>query len=126
MSTSAYKSPRASRVRVLKTQLVVGLDDGREIRVPLDWFPRLQRAANAARQNFRMIGDGVGIRWPDIDEDLSVSGLLREGQVVDARRVHARIFRSFRHVDAPGLKPRTQQHTRVGPDRPTTRPTPEA
>jgi hypothetical protein len=45
--------------------------------VPLVWFPRLLRATPAQRDNYELLGDGVGIHWPDIDEDLSVAGLLR-------------------------------------------------
>jgi hypothetical protein len=56
--------------------LQVRLSDGREIRVPLEWFPRLRDATPEQRSNWRMIGKGVGIHWPDIDEDLSVSGLM--------------------------------------------------
>lgn len=63
-------------VRVTDDALVVRLADGRELSVPLAWFPKLQAAPLAARQQWRLIGGGVGIRWPEIDEDLSVAGLL--------------------------------------------------
>jgi hypothetical protein len=59
--------------------LQVRLADGREVRVPLEWFPKLRDATAEQRANWRLIGRGVGIHWPDIDEDLSVPGLLGHG-----------------------------------------------
>jgi hypothetical protein len=56
--------------------LVVQLSDGRAIATPLEWFPRLRNATDRQRANWRLIGDGVGIHWPDVDEDISVEGLL--------------------------------------------------
>ena len=53
------------------------LADGRKISAPLVWFPRLLHATTDQRRNFEFLGDGEGIHWPDIDEDLSVAGLLR-------------------------------------------------
>ena len=57
--------------------LRVRLTDGREIGVPLEWFPRLRDATPEQRSHWRLIGRGVGIHWEDLDEDLSVVGLLR-------------------------------------------------
>ena len=54
----------------------VRLSDGREISAPLEWFPRLYHATEAQRQQWELIGGGVGIHWEDIDEDISVAGLL--------------------------------------------------
>jgi hypothetical protein len=68
--------PRASVVSIDDENLNVRLDDGRTVSVPLAWFPRLLTATTDQRQNFRLIGGGEGIRWPEIDEDLSVAGLL--------------------------------------------------
>ena len=77
MSTSAIRiEPRAVDVRVTEDALVVRLADGRELSVPLAWFPRLQAAPAPARQEWRLLGGGVGIHWPQVDEDLSVAGLL--------------------------------------------------
>ncbi|MFI5329652.1 MAG: DUF2442 domain-containing protein [Desulfobaccales bacterium] len=56
--------------------LQVSLTDGREIRVPLEWFPMLRDASPEERQNWRLIGRGIGIHWPDLDEDVSLEGLL--------------------------------------------------
>jgi Protein of unknown function (DUF2442) len=57
-------------------ELVVLLEDGRELRVPLEWFPRLQQATREQRQSFRFIGGGIGLNWPEVDEHLSIKGLL--------------------------------------------------
>ena len=67
----------ATKVRVTPTFLRVLLTDGREIAAPLRWFPRLQKASKAQRAKWRLIGGGVGIHWEDIDEDISVPGLLK-------------------------------------------------
>ena len=56
--------------------LIVDLADGRTITVPLAWFPRLAHGTAAERANWRLIGGGVGIHWPDLDEDISVESLL--------------------------------------------------
>ena len=69
--------PRATDVAVDADNLMVDLADGRRVTVPLAWFPRLLHASPEQRRNWRLIGDGYGIHWPDVDEDLSVSGLLR-------------------------------------------------
>ena len=69
--------PRASDVRVDDDELVVQLVDGRRVAVPLAWFPRLLRATKAERDAWELLGDGEGIHWPEVDEDISVAGLLR-------------------------------------------------
>jgi hypothetical protein len=57
-------------------RLHVRLSDGREISAPLDWFPRLHNAPDEERQDWELIGGGVGIHWETLDEDISVAGLL--------------------------------------------------
>jgi len=69
--------PLATGVELSETMLKVVLDDGRELAVPIEWFPRLRDASSSERANWRFIGHGEGIHWPDIDEDISVVGLLR-------------------------------------------------
>jgi hypothetical protein len=64
-------------VKVTNEHLVVTLADGRELSAPLAWFPRLTEATDEQRRKWRLIGRGHGIHWPDIDEDISVAGLLR-------------------------------------------------
>ena len=56
--------------------LHVRLVDGREVGVPVSWFPRLENASLSERKNWRLIGDGIGIHWEDLDEDLSIQALL--------------------------------------------------
>jgi Protein of unknown function (DUF2442) len=63
-------------VEVDDDSLSVDLADGRRLIVPLVWFPRLLHARPDQRRSWRLIGDGRGIHWPDVDEDLSVDGLL--------------------------------------------------
>lgn len=78
MSTSAPNAgERVKDVHLGDDTLSVDLLDGRTITVPLAWYPRLLHASPAARNNWRVAGGGFGIRWPDIDEDLSTEGLLR-------------------------------------------------
>ncbi len=78
MSSSVVEiRPRAREVSISEDELTVLLADGRKISVPLAWFPRLLHATADQRQNFELLGEGEGIHWPDIDEDLSVAGLLR-------------------------------------------------
>ena len=78
MSTSEPSvDPRATDLTVTDDELSVVLADGRRVIVPLAWFPRLLHASPCQRDNWRLIGDGGGIHWPDLDEDLSVAGLLR-------------------------------------------------
>jgi hypothetical protein len=78
MPTSVLKVD-ATAVEVLVTddRLTVTLADGRELAVPLSWFPRLREATEAQRRNWRFIGRGQGIHWPEVDEDISVVSLLR-------------------------------------------------
>ena len=78
MSSSVVEAnPRAYLVEVTEDELTVALADGRRVSVPLAWFPRLLHASPAQRNNWQPLGDGEGIHWPDVDEDLSVAGILR-------------------------------------------------
>ena len=62
--------------------LIVSLDDGRTISAPLEWFPRLRTASPEVRAQWRLIGRGIGIHWDQLDEDLSVRGLLEGARAV--------------------------------------------
>ncbi len=68
---------RATDVGFTDDELWVDLADGRRVIVPLAWFPRLLGAAPSEREDWELLGDGQGIHWPAVDEDLSVHGLLR-------------------------------------------------
>ena len=69
--------PLASEVFVSEDELTVHLVDGRKISVPLVWFPRLLHGSREQRDRFELIGEGEGIHWEELDEDISVAGLLR-------------------------------------------------
>lgn len=80
MSSSAAKlEPVAVHLEIDDTFLRLRLADGRELAVPLAWYPTLSGATEAQRNNWRWIGGGVGVHWPDLDEDLSVRGMLMGG-----------------------------------------------
>ncbi|MEW6162911.1 MAG: DUF2442 domain-containing protein [Nitrospirota bacterium] len=76
ISAIEIEVPKAGDVRVTEDTLSVDLSDGRTISVPLEWFPRLVHATSDERNNWRLIGRGHGIHWKDLDEDISVEGLL--------------------------------------------------
>ena len=76
MNTSIMTGAKAAKVKISAHSLIVFLEDGREIKVPLAWYPKLLNASSLQRNNFRLIGNGYGIHWPDIDEDLSIAGFL--------------------------------------------------
>ena len=77
MSSSVVEAnPLARDVAVSADELTVSLVDGRRISVPLAWYPRLLHASAEQLAHWEILGNGVGIRWPDLDEDLSVAGIL--------------------------------------------------
>ena len=77
MSTTRIDvNPLALDATCTDEALRVVLADGREIAVPLAWFPRLQKATPEQRKRWRLIGGGVGLHWEDVDEDISVESLL--------------------------------------------------
>lgn len=78
MGTLALKADeRVASVRISEEFLVVGLMDGRQISVPLKWYPRLVDASPTALSNWEICGGGYGLHWPELDEDLSTEGMLR-------------------------------------------------
>lgn len=76
MTTVASRDPCIEKVRVTKDEVIAHLVDGRVISVPLAWSWRLAGATAVQRANFRLIGAGQGVHWPDLDEDISVEGML--------------------------------------------------
>ena len=78
MSTSHVSPPaaRAANVTFTDDALVVSLRDGRVLSVPLSWFPTLHNATIEQRCHWELSGEGIGIHWPALDEDISVAGLL--------------------------------------------------
>jgi hypothetical protein len=75
-SLSELHTIKALGVSITDDTLTVDLADGRTLSVPLAWYPRLWHGTSEERQHWRLIGDGVGIHWPDLDEDISIEGLL--------------------------------------------------
>ncbi len=75
-STAEPRPVRAVNVRVSRQALAVDLSDGRTVLVPLAWYPRLLHGSTEERTHWRLIGAGEGIHWPDLDEDISVEGIL--------------------------------------------------
>lgn len=91
MSTLAAEFGKAAahNMSVSDDALAVDLADGRTITAPLAWFPRLAHGTPAERANWRLIGGGEGIHWPDLDEDISVRSLLagrRSGEAQESLR----------------------------------------
>ncbi|MDE0445509.1 MAG: DUF2442 domain-containing protein [Spirochaetaceae bacterium] len=76
ISTVEVRVRDASSVAIDDDTLTADLSDGRTISVPLTWYPRLVHATVGERCNWRLVGRGFGIHWPDLDEDVSVEGLL--------------------------------------------------
>src|SRR6185295_10564112 len=78
MTTSSVptKTAMARSVRVTDRALVVELRDGRVVSVPLGWYPRLAEGLPRERRRWELLGPGIGVRWPDLDEDISIAGLL--------------------------------------------------
>lgn len=75
-SSLATETPLATDVKVTADTLAVHLQDGRVLSIPLDWYPRLTEGTPAERRRWELIGPGIGIHWPDLDEDISVEALL--------------------------------------------------
>jgi hypothetical protein len=77
MNTLAVEMrPQAHNIQCTEASIIVELVDGRTITAPLVWFPNLMGATKQQLENWELLGDGEGIHWPDVDEDLSVEGLL--------------------------------------------------
>jgi hypothetical protein len=70
------KSINAEKVWFTPVKMYIRLKDGREIGVPLDWFPTLSNATEKQRDNWRLVGNGKDIHWEDLDEDISIKSLL--------------------------------------------------
>jgi len=111
-STTEMQVARAQKVKVTDDALAVDLVDGRTVVVPLTWYPRLLHGTRQDRNHWRLIGSGVGIHWPDLDEDISVEGLLAgkasgESQRSFKRWLEARTTaRSNKRIQAPARKAR--------------------
>lgn len=76
MSTSVSSEPRIRSLSVTDDEITASLSDGRTISVPLAWSWRLSQATREERGKYRLVGNGEGVHWPDLDEDISVHGML--------------------------------------------------
>lgn len=87
MSTLVLEqAPMAVGLNVTSERLIVNLADGRSLSVPLDWYPRLAHGTEAERANWRLLGDGYAIEWPDLDEHIGVEGLLAARRSGEAQK----------------------------------------
>lgn len=77
MNTANNMEPRIKAIEITEDLIVADLSDGRTISISLAWSWRLSDATPSQRENYEFIGDGQGVHWPDIDEDLSAEGMLR-------------------------------------------------
>ncbi len=85
-SFNSNVAPKAMTVVCSDDELRVSLTDGRTLTVPLAWFPRLSHASSDARADCELMGDGEGIYWPQVDEDISVAGLLAGQPSFEAKK----------------------------------------
>ena len=104
MSTVVNDTPRISDIQVTDDSIVAQLTDGRIISVPLAWSWRLSEATPKQRSNFEVIGSGLGVHWPDIDEDISATGMLY-GVPARPNKASVRPKRSPRPTLKPALAP---------------------
>jgi hypothetical protein len=102
MNTVVSDIPRIMDMQVTDEVITPRLTDGRTISVPLAWSWRLSEATSAQRSNFEIIGSGLGVHWPDIDEDISATGMLF-GIPTRPRKAPVRPRRS----PGPTLRPET-------------------
>jgi hypothetical protein len=85
-STVELNVPAVIAVRVGRSKLTFDLADGRSVSAPLDWHPRLKAGTLQERKNWRIIGAGFGVHWPDLDEDISVEGMLLGKRSLESER----------------------------------------
>jgi hypothetical protein len=82
-------TPQAMAVVCTDDELRVSLTDGRWLSVPIAWFPRLAHAPSSERAHYELLGEGQGIHWPSLDEDISVVGLLAGQPSIEFKTAHA-------------------------------------
>lgn len=103
---------RAQQVTVGEEALTVDLVDGRTLIVPLIWFPRLWHGTATERDNVELVGDGIFIHWPDLDEDLSVAGLLSGNRSEES----SQSLKKWLEARSAQPNPRTGDAVRRAPD----------
>ena len=120
MTTSnlATETPIATGVKVTADSLVVDLHDGRVVSVPLKWYPRLAEGTDRERRRWELIGPGLGIHWPQLDEDISIEALLK-GLGSNESASSLQRWRASRQRPAPKklLASAAKKRRRAGPRR---------
>jgi Protein of unknown function (DUF2442) len=115
MSSSAVEETvvAVQDVRVTSRVLQVVLQDGRTLSVPLEWYPRLVHGSARERQRWRLIGDGIGIHWPDLDEDISISGLFAGHPSRESSKSFKQWLASRRRPPNQALQPSSRARRRL-------------
>jgi hypothetical protein len=115
ITSTLASSPTAVGVEVSDEELTVSLSDGRVVRVPLSWYPRLSNALPQHRASWQFIGGGHGIHWPELDEDISVENVLLGQPSGEGVRSFARWKEWYRQrVAEPGAAPNGGPTTSLG------------
>jgi Protein of unknown function (DUF2442) len=112
-SSTDEPKAQATEVVVNKQEFAVHLRDGRTITVPLAWYPRLSHGTLKERRNWRLIGQGEGIHWPDLDEDIRVGSLL-QGKLSGESQASLKRWLESRPQRKTGKKPAHKQDRRNG------------
>jgi hypothetical protein len=96
---------RANDLKFTRDYMIVTLEDGRILQMPLDWFPPLRSATRAQLNHYEWIGRGIGIEWPELDEFLSVEGFLRQTRsMIESSSKPQRKVTKSRTLHAPSTK----------------------
>ena len=99
-----FGEPSAAYVVITESELTVTLKDGRTLSVPLGWYPRLVHGTPAERNHWELVGRGTGIHWPDLDEDISVEGLIAGRRSMESPKSFKRSWASGRGASVPRSK----------------------
>ena len=105
MDSALDRYADAVDVRATDSERVVDLADGRTVSAPLAWYPRLAHATPEERGRWRLIGRGEGVHWPDVDEDISIAGLLAGRPSGESRRSLQRWLDARKRNGAPAPAP---------------------
>jgi hypothetical protein len=105
----AEKQVAITYVAVDERSLTVTLSDGRRLSLPLDWYPRLKHGTPAERNNWRLIGRGEGVHWPDLDEDLSLEGFVAGRRSVENAASLRRWMQQRKKDGGAQLQPKTRR-----------------
>ena len=109
-SSTETRMGKAADVRVTPSHLIVALADGRTMTVPLRWFPRLAHGTASQRRSWRLIRRGVGIHWPELDEDINVEDLLAGRRSGESKASLQRWLRSRSRAGRKPVRPTAPAH----------------